>query len=173
MSVDLEVKINEADLADLMRTLSSMPHACERAARRAMLRCARKMSSETTKNMSQSLKIARAVMRSRLRIYRKNEGMAQKVWLGMNAIAVSRLGKATQQRNGVQVGGEFYPKAFMIKKRGQAVYIRHGQGRWNFGYLVKEISEEAEDALMRAYGQADQWLMDILAHEIEFELGKL
>lgn len=173
MSVDLKINLDENSLAHFSQTLASMPNACERAANRAMLRCAKKMTSETSKNMSQSLKIARSVMRSRLSIYRKNEGMGQNVWLGINAIAVSRLGKARQQRNGVQVGSEFYPAAFMIKKRGQAIYVRHGQGRWSFGYLLKEINKESEAALMRAYSQADQWLMDILAHEIKFELSKL
>ena len=172
---DLSININEADLSDFSQVLASMPNACERAARRAVLRAAKKLKTQTGKEIGMvgALRIVRAVMRSRLRLYRKNDGMSQKVWLGMNAIAVSRLGKATQQRGGVQVGSQYYPKAFMIKKRGQAVYIRHGRGKWDFGYLTIDISDEAEAALMRAYANADQWLMDILSHEIEFEMSKL
>ncbi len=172
--MDLSVQINQADLAHFSAVLAAMPNACERAARRAVLRTAKKLKTETGRfiNEYQALRITRAVMRSRLRLYRKGE-MSQKVWLGMNAIAVQRLGKATQQRGGVQVGSQYYPKAFMIKKRGQAVYIRHGRGKWDFGYLTIDISAEAEEALMRAYQQADEWLMDILDHEIEFELSKV
>ena len=171
---DLSIQIDPSDLANLGLVLANMPNACERAARRAVLRTAKRLKTATGKYISEyaALKIVRAVMRSRLRLYRKGE-MSQKVWLGMNAIAVQRLGKATQQRGGVQVGSQYYPKAFMIKKRGQAVYIRHGRGKWDFGYLTIDISAEAEEALMRAYQQADEWLMDILDHEIEFELSKV
>jgi hypothetical protein len=170
--MNLDVHLDPETLRRTLLLLGNAPQACHRALRRGVAKAAKKLALESGRNVSDALNITRGAMKARLRTYNKGDGVSQKVWLGMNAIAVHRLGKVQQTKAGVQVGSRFFAGAFVIRKYG-GVYRRVGKARFPLELAKLEIEREAFAAMMAAYAQADDYLLKYVAHEIEWELSKL
>ena len=135
---ELDVSLDDAKLRSIVTMLGNMPERTERAVRRGVRKAAKRLASETGRDTAQALAIVRASMRGRLRTYRKT-GIAEKVWLGMNALAAHRLGRPIKTRTGVQVGQHFFDRAFIVRKWGGSAATR-GCGLKRFAKGLSLIS---------------------------------
>ena len=170
---ELDVSLDDAKLRHIVTMLGHMPERTQRAVRRGVSKAAKRLASETGRETAQALAIVRAAMRGRLRTYRKGDGVSEKVWLGMNALAAHRLGRPIQTRTGVQVGQHFFDRAFIVRKWGGGVYYRVGKERLPIRLAQFEISDQAYRATKAAYQRADDYLLQYVKHELEWELEKL
>ena len=168
---ELDVSLDDAKLRSIVTMLGNMPERTERAVRRGVRKAAKRLASETGRETAQALAIVRAAMRGRLRTYRKT-GIAEKVWLGMNALAAHRLGRPIKTRTGVQVGQHFFDRAFIVRKWG-GVYYRVGKERFPLRLAQLDIEPQSYAAMKSAYQRADDYLLQYVKHELEWEMQKL
>lgn len=170
---ELDLSLDDEKLRQIVQVLGHMPERTHRAVRRGIVKAAKRLASETGRDTAQALAIVRAAMRGRLRTYRQEDGISEKVWLGMNAIAARRLGVPIQTRTGVQVGQHFFDRAFIVRKWGGGVYYRVGKERLPIRLAQFEISDQAYRAMKSAYQRADDYLLQYVKHELEWEMQKL
>lgn len=171
--MQIQATVSKAEIDRLIGMLGLSREACQRAARRAVLKTAKWTQTQAARAMSAELRVQQRVIRARLRLYRRGTGMEQKVWLGLNALAASRLGTARRRPGGTQVGRHFFKDAFPIKRYGGGVYRRTGKDRFPLELARLEIDESGDAALRAAAQQADQRLLEILQQELRYEFSKV
>ena len=169
---ELDVSLDDAKLRHIVTMLGHMPERTHRAVRRGVSKAAKRLASEIGRDNAYALAIVRAAMRGRLRTYRKGDGVSEKVWLGMNALAAHRLGRPIQTRTGVQVGQHFFDRAFVVRKWG-GVFYRVGKQRFPLRLSQLEIEPQSYAAMKSAYQRADDYLLQYVKHELEWEMQKL
>ena len=162
---ELDVSLDDAKLRSIITMLGHMPERTHRAVRRGVSKAAKRLASETGRDTAQALAIVRAAMRGRLRTYRKGDGVSEKVWLGMNALAAHRIGRPIQTRTGVQVGQHFFDRAFIVR--------RWGKERFPLRLAQLDIEPQSYAAMRSAYQRADDYLLQYVKHELGWELQKL
>ncbi|NYT62366.1 phage tail protein [Alcaligenaceae bacterium] len=171
--MDLAIKIPREDLERLMGMFQISKEACRRAARRAVRKTAKWTEGQAARTMSAQLRVQQKIIRQRLRMYMKGDGLDQKVWLGLNSLAVRRLGIPRRRGTGTQVGRHFFEGAFPIQKYGGGVYRRAGQGRFPLELAKMEIDDAGATALREAANKAEARLMEIMRQELRYELSKV
>lgn len=169
---ELDVSLDDAKLRHIVTMLGHMPERTHRAVRRGVSKAAKRLASEIGRDNAYALAIVRAAMRGRLRTYRKGDGVSEKVWLGMNALAAHRIGRPIQTRTGVQVGQHFFDRAFVVRKWG-GVYYRVGKERFPLTLAKLDIEAESARVMRAAYLRADDYLLQYVKHELEWEMEKL
>ena len=90
----------------------------------------------------------------------------------MNALAAHRIGRPIQTRTGVQVGQHFFDRAFVVRKWG-GVYYRVGKERFPLTLAKLDIEAESARVMRAAYLRADDYLLQYVKHELEWEMEKL
>jgi len=171
--MDLKIALSRADIVNVTGALHLSKSAVQAAARRAVRKTARSIQTESSRALSRELRVQQKLIRARLRLYRKGDALAQKVWLGLNAVAVAHLGEPRRAAGGTQVGRHFFKDAFPIARYGNGVYRRTGRERYPLE-LVKLDIEQTGDAVMRlAATRAEEHLMRFLQQEVRYELSKL
>ena len=108
---------------------------------------------------------------SRVRTHVRSSGDAGSVWLGIDAIPASYLGKARQTRGGVRVGSRRFEKSFLLRfKSGYTgVFTRVGQGRsayeQEYAYL-----RSARAAISAVEARVPLRLKQNFAHELRYRV---
>lgn len=171
--IDINASLSQADVERLVGMFGLSRDAVRRAARRAVAKAARWTQGQASRAMSAELRIQQRVLRARLRLYRRGEGLEQKVWLGLNAVAAARLGTPKRRAGGTQVGQHFFKDAFPIRRYGGGVYRRLGPDRFPLELAKLEIDEVGAAALREAAQRADERLMQIMQQELRYELSKV
>jgi len=146
--MDLKIALSRADIVNVTGALHLSKSAVQAVARRAVRKTARSIQTESSRALSRELRVQQKLIRARLRLYRKGDALAQKVWLGLNAVAVAHLGEPRRVAGGTQVGRHFFKDAFPIARYCNGVYRRTGRERYPLE-LVKLDIEQTGDAVMR------------------------
>jgi len=93
--------------------------------------------------------VQQKTIRARLRLYRNGDALGQKVWLGLNAVAVAHLGNPRRVAGGTQVGSHFFKDAFPIARYGNGVYRRTGRGRFPLELVKLDIAQTGDSVMRR------------------------
>lgn len=174
--VDINLKLDEHDLADLVHTLGLTEQRVYAAGFRAVRKTAQWVKTHLARNLSQELQIVQKVIRQRLRVYlRDRRALEAKVWLGLYQVRASRLGRPRQTRAGVSVGRHRFPGAFIatMKSGHSDVYQRRGDARLPVDIVQLDIAEQAEKALQDMSAKADARLLVVMEQEINYEIQRL
>jgi len=171
--MDLQIALSQADIQHVSGSLRLTPKMVRAAALRAIRKTARSTEVQTRRKLSSELRIAARLIRARLRLYRKNDALTQKVWLGLNAVAVARLGQVQRMPGGARIGRHFFKDGFAIAKYGGGVYRRTGRARFPLEMVKLEIEDAGHEAMEAAAQDAEKRLMQFLHQEMRYELSKL
>lgn len=171
--IEISGEISRKDVDNLIRTLGLTESAARAAAKRALLKTAKWTQTRATRALSSEMKLQQKLIRARLRLYRRQSGMEQLVWLGLNAFAAKRLGTPRRRGSGTQVGSHYFEGAFPIKRYGGGVYRRTGPQRFPLELAKLAIDEEGAVALRQAAEHADERLLQIMQQEMQYELSKI
>lgn len=173
MQMQVTAELSKADVDKLLGMFQISEEAARRAARRAVTKTARWTQGTAARAMSAELRVQQKVLRQRLRMYRKGEGLEQKVWMGLNALAARRLGVPRKVSGGTRVGQHFFPDAFPIRKYGGGVYRRVGPDRFPLELAKLEIDAAGDRAMRAAAAETDARFMHILQQELRYEFSKV
>lgn len=171
--IDIKAALSREDVTRVVGSMNLTEKAVRAAARRAILKTARWTQGQARRAVSAELKVQQKLIRARLRMYRRGEGLEQKVWLGLNAVAANRLGTPRRRGDGTQVGQHFFKGAFPIQKYGNGVYRRTSHARFPLELAKLEIDEVGEAAMREAAQRADDRLMQFMQQELRYELSKV
>lgn len=171
--ISMRMDINRKELDQLLGAYQISRKATQRAAERAVRKAAKWAGGQAAKITGAELRLQQRLIRQRLRLFRTDNGAEQKVWLGLNAVAVRRLGIARQTGRGVRVGRHFFDKAFVIKKYGGGVYERDSSARFPINLVRLEIDEAGARAMREVADRAETRLLDLLRQELNFELSRV
>jgi len=101
--IGMDVQVGSGEIEKLLGMLHVSKEACRRASKRAVRKVAKWTQATAAKTMSAEMRLQQRIMRARLRMYMRGDGMEQKVWLGLNSLAARRLGvpksKEREQRS--------------------------------------------------------------------------
>jgi len=171
--MDVQVALSQADILNVTGRLHLTPKAVRAAAMRAIRKSARSIQAESARKLSAELRLQQKLVRARLRLYRKGEGLQQKVWLGLNAMAAARLGAVRKVRGGTRAGRYFFKDAFPIDQYGGGLYRRTGKERFPLELVKLEIEEAGRAAVEQAAERGEERFLHFLRQEIRYELLKL
>ncbi|MFA5632672.1 MAG: phage tail protein [Porticoccaceae bacterium] len=171
--MQIEAAVSRADVESLISMMGLSKEAAQRAARRAVAKTAKWTQSQAARAMSAELRVQQRILRARLRLYKRGDGMEQKIWLGLNAITANRLGTPRKKSGGTQVGRHFFKDAFPIKRYGGGVYRRKGRERFPLELARLGIDAIGALALREAAQRADDRLLEILQQELRYEFSKV
>lgn len=171
--IGMRMDIDRKELDQLLGAFQISKQAAKRAAERAVRKAAKWTGGQAAKVTGAELKLQQRLIRQRLRTFRKGDGTEQKIWLGLNAIAVRRLGQARRTQRGVQVGRHFFEKAFVIDKFGGGIYRRKTADRFPLSLVKLEIDEAGERAIRAVAARAEERLLTLLRQEWNFELSRV
>jgi len=163
--MNLQIALSQADIVNVKGALHLSQKAVRAAARRAVQKTARSTQSESSRALSK--------VRARLRLYRMDDGLGQKVWLGLNAVAAAWLGDPRRVAGGAQVGKHFFKNAFPIDKYGNGFYRRTGRARFPLELVKLDIEHTGDAVMNQAASRAEERLMRFLQQEMRYELSKL
>lgn len=169
---DLNIALDPREIERLQGMLQLSKEACRRAAKRAVRKAAKWTEGQAARATSNELKLAQRVIRSRLRLYEKGDGLTQKIYLGLNALAAHRLGIPKRQGSGTRVGQHFFEGAFPIARYGGGVYRRQGADRFPLELVKLEISEVGARALRSAAIRAEDRLLTLMRQELNYEFER-
>ncbi len=95
------------------------------------------------------------------------------VWVGYNPIRASYLGALAQQRSGARAGRHFFPGSFVatMPSGHRSVFIRKGKSSLPIREQSHALSS-AHPVVDEVQAKAHQRLIDILQHEIEYEVKR-
>lgn len=132
---------------DFIQTLAQYPKLISQAARKALGKTNTWLRVSTAVELGYELKIDAKSMKSRFRVYKS--GHTTRLWIGINDIAVHRLGKPVQKANGVQVGEHFFEKAFISPMDSDELLVwrRTGKQRSQIEMVKLDITDEAEEII--------------------------
>lgn len=171
--IGLDVRLSQSDLQRLLSVYRVTEPACKRAARRAVNKCAKWTQGQARRAISNELRVAQKVIRSRLRLYNKGDALAKKVWLGLNSVAAHKLGRVRVSGRGVNVAGRQLDGAFVIRRYGGGVYRRTGRGRFPLELVKIPIDDAGGRALRQAAHAAEARLLELLRQELNYEFQKV
>lgn len=173
MSLNLRMDIDPRELEQLLGAFQISKPAVKRAAARAVRKAAKWTAGQASKIVGAELRLQQRLIRKRLVLFRKSDGMEQKIWLGLNAIAARRLGQARQTARGVTVGRHSFDRAFIIDRFGGGIYRRKTVDRVPLTLVKVEIDEAGERAIRDVAARAEDRLLTLLRQELNFELSRL
>jgi len=171
--MNLQIALSQADIQNVTGALHLSKAAVRAAARRAVQKTARSTQTESRRALSAELRLQQKLIRARLRLYRTDDTLTQKVWLGLNAVAAARLGKPRRVAGGTQVGRYFFKDAFPIARYGNGVYRRTGRGRFPLELVKLDIEQTGNAVMNQAAARAEERLMRFLTQELRYELSKI
>ncbi|WP_346396592.1 phage tail protein [Pseudomonas syringae] len=187
------------DLDAFKNFAAAVPKAAAAAQRRAINKTLRWLRTHIARAIGRQERIAVTAVRQRLRAYPVTAGaMRGKLWMGLDAMSASRIGRARQSRTGVTVAGRRYQGAFLKTVYGGSpdIWIRTAskhfdasdyeqtrQGKRRSGFIEENGSRfplaKAKVSLEGARPHFDEWvkradarLIEILKQEFNFELQK-
>lgn len=165
INVDVDASLAIALLRNLNKT------AMQAAWRRTLRKTSNWVIGQAAKAASASTKIPQKVLKSRLRFYLRDQDSG-KVWLGLNALAADRIGKARQTKTGVTVLRHRFPRAWIMKPAGKAVFIRTGKSRLPIERVMVDWAGSGEAALRSVIPAIQQRLIEVLTQEVNYEILK-
>jgi len=171
--IDLKLALPESELLKVSGVLRLSKKAVYAAARRAVLKTARSAQTHVRSELSKELKVQQKLIRARLRLYRTDDALTQKIWLGLNAIAAARLGKARRMKGGTKVGNYFFKDAFPIARYGSGVYRRQGKERFPLELVKLDIDRTGDAVMRQSTDIVEERLMRFMQQELRYELIKL
>jgi hypothetical protein len=174
--VDVTLKLDEQDFADMVRTLGLTEQRLYAAGYRAVRKTVMWVKTHLARTLSKELQIVQKLVRQRLRVYMQDRrAMQGKVWMGMYKIRASRLGRARQTRAGVSVGRHRFPGSFeaTMPSGHTDVFKRRGKSRLKIDIQQLDISEQARQAIAEINAKADERLMIIMEQEINYEIHRM
>ena len=132
---------------DFIQTLAQYPKLISQAARKALTKTNNWLRIATMAELGYELRIDSKAMKSRFRVYKS--GHTTRLWIGINDIAVHRLGTPQQKANGVQVGEHFFEKAFISPMDSDELLVwrRTGKQRSQIEMVKLDVSDEAEEII--------------------------
>lgn len=132
---------------EFVQTLAQFPKLISQAARKALSKTNTWLRVQTMLELGYELKIDAKSMKSRFRVYKS--GHMTRLWIGVNDIAVHRLGKPIQKADGVQVGEHFFEKAFISPMNSEELLVwrRTGKQRSQIEMVKLDVADEAEEII--------------------------
>ncbi|WP_417883574.1 phage tail protein [Vibrio rumoiensis] len=132
---------------EFIQKLAQFPKLISQSARKALSKTNTWLRSATMVELGYELRIDKKAMNSRFRVYKS--GHTTRLWIGINDIAVHRLGKPVQKANGVQVGDHFFEKAFISPMNSDELLVwrRTGKQRSQIEMVKLDVSDEAEEII--------------------------
>jgi len=127
--------------------LANFPKVIKNASRRAITKTNNWLRATTMAELGYELRIDAKGMKSRFKTYKS--GTRARLWIGINEIAVHRLGKPIQKANGVKVGNQFFEKAFISPMNSEELLVwrRTGTHRSDIKMVKLDIADEAEEII--------------------------
>jgi len=169
---DLSPGASDAEVMRVVKMLGLATPAIQRAAKRAVRKAAQRVVSRASKGLAGQFRLQRRKIQARLRLYVRESGFEQKVWMGLNDLAARSLGTPKRTARGVQVGPHFFEGAFVIRKFGRGVYRREGPDRFPLLLAKLEIDQAGAQVLRAAIASTNKDLIDLLRQEVNFELSR-
>ncbi|WP_281982972.1 hypothetical protein [Azonexus hydrophilus] len=172
--IGLDLRINHAEYSDAFKVFGE--HS-RRMVENAVRRATRKAKASITVKIDKILRekginIGQYVRRYRVRFYFRDEGMSIKTYIGLNPIAVHKLGGAVQTRSGVQVGNMKFPGTFIIRRYGGGVYRRAGLDRFPLVMEKAQVNVTPHELGSQLLGFARARFEAILQQEMNYEFQK-
>lgn len=132
---------------DFVQTFSQFPKYLSQAARKALTKTNNWLRTATIAELGYELRIDTKSMKTRFRVYKS--GHMTRLWIGVNDVAVHRLGKPQQKAGGVQVGEHFFEKAFISPMDSDELLVwrRTGKQRSEIEMVKLDISDQAEEII--------------------------
>jgi len=182
MRSGLNIELDADGIDDLVRQFEATPAQLEAAMRSTYGRMGRWLRTQAVRGLSQKLGIQQKILRSRVRAFRMQGGIASarvgsKVWFGLNPIPLSRL-RPRKAPKGVRAqGGRYVEGAFLANIRGrQQVMRRTGPARLPLEVVYADIEDPSqvyiEDVLIGSDAFEAQFLRT-LEHEIKWRTRTL
>lgn len=181
--INLNIDVNQGDLALLSQTLSSLR---ARALPMALSRANRKMARYLNTHVSRQAALHTGIQVSRFRKYRVKlklnvgNGTSQ-VWIGTSDIAAHHLKTPRWNRSwaGAKAGGKTFKGSFIAKSQGntgEKVFKRTGNkassGKDQITVERLKVDSDIQRIIRRLERQAQQRYVQLLTHEISFEISK-
>lgn len=139
------------------------PKAMMAAERRAINKVLNWLKTHTARTISGEERIALKAVRQRMQVYPiKGNGTKGKLWLGLNPIEASRIGRVNAGKTGVSVAGRRYTGAFY-----QQVY---GSNR---DVWIRKASKSYDPALYFPQKSRGGWIEDSLKHRFPVVKAKV
>lgn len=165
INVDVDVGLAMALLRGLKKS------AMQEAWRRTLRKTSKWVIGQAAKAASAKTRIPQRVLKSRIRYYLKDQNTG-KVWVGLSPLAADRIGKARQTKTGVSIAKHRFPKAWIMKPAGKAVFERIGKRRLPIKRVMVDWSGDGEAALRSVVPAIQQRLIEILTQEVNYEILK-
>ena len=130
-----------------LQKLGHLPDEISKAARRAVSKTNLWLRTTTRAELGYELSIDSKAMNTRFRVYKK--GNTSKLWVGVREIGVHLIGAPKQTKDGVQVGGRFFEKAFIspMNSGELLVWRRNGKAKSNIELVKLDYADEAEEII--------------------------
>jgi len=168
------------------------------AERRAINKTLNWLKTHTARTISAEERIALKAVRQRLRVYPIKGGCTKgKMWLGLNPIEASRIGRVSPGKSGVSVAGRRYAGAFYkeVYQGQKDIWIRKASQHYDpalyfpqksrGGWIEDELKHrfpvvKAKVEIEAARKHFDRWLKDaearllvVLQQEVNYEIQKV
>lgn len=145
-----------------------LPQVVQRAARATNMWLRTVVKAE----LGYELKISSKALQSRFRTYKN--GRISKLWIGLNDIAVHRIGMPVQNSQGVQVGSRFYEGAFIspMDSGELLVWRRKSSARSDIKLVKEDISQDVEHILDFYLPEINRKFQEFFSREFTTVLSK-
>jgi hypothetical protein len=171
--MDLEIKLPENRIREVLGALRLSEPALLRAARRAVSKTARWAQGEEGRKLSSNLRIPRDVILARLRRFSRNGGLVQKLWMGLNPVEAERLGTTYRSGSGVRAGRFFFDKAFIIRRFGGKAFRRTTPEREPIERVKLDIDILGKNVMHTSERLIESRFILFMQQEAQIELQRL
>lgn len=163
----LNIDIDES----VLDKLASMPEEVNKAAKRAMRLTSNWLRVVTMTELGQELAIDTKQMKTRFKVYQK--GMSAKLWIGVDAVAVHRIGHPIQTANGVQVGNRHFDHAFINPMNSDQLLVwrRTGKVRTDIELVSLDFKSEVDEILGSYGSDISRKFKEYFNNEFNFSLS--
>jgi len=151
MARGFEMKIDLSGESDISSLISATTEQLERAAHRAMTKTAQWLRTYSVRELGQELGVKQEPLRKRFKVFPQRGKGEVRFWVGLDPIAVHRLGDPTVTASGVRVKGRDYDGAFIapMKSSEKLVFRRRGKERTPIYKVEQDINDEAVSVIER------------------------
>lgn len=172
--IALDLRIDHEEYSEALNIFGARSRRMvEAAVRRATRKAKTSVSARIAKILREKdINIGQYVRRYRIRFYFRDEGMSIKTFVGLNPIAVHKLGGAVQTLTGVRVGKMNFPGAFIIRRFGGGVYRRVGPDRFPLTIEKAQVNITPHEIEEQIVDYARYRFETILKQEINYEFQK-
>jgi hypothetical protein len=152
MAHGFEMKIDVSDgFNDIAATVAATTKQLEIAAYRALVKSGQWLRIHTLRELGQELGIKQTALKDRFRIYPQRVNTEIRFWVGLNPIAVHRIGSPKVTPHGVRVNHTIYDGAFIspMKSDQPLVFRREGHARLPIELVTEGIDDIANEVIDR------------------------